>query len=74
MTDQNVRVKICGLRTVDDVRAAADAGAAYIGFVFFPTEYIGIEVAAQNTGFVETDDDDNIYNVSSLSASVQYRF
>jgi phosphoribosylanthranilate isomerase len=32
----NVRVKICGLRTVADVAAVAAAGAAYAGFVFFP--------------------------------------
>jgi phosphoribosylanthranilate isomerase len=32
----DVRVKICGLRTVADVAAAASAGAAYAGFVFFP--------------------------------------
>lgn len=31
-----VRVKICGLRTLADVAAAASAGAAYAGFVFFP--------------------------------------
>lgn len=31
-----VRVKICGLRTAADVVAAAAAGAAYAGFVFFP--------------------------------------
>jgi phosphoribosylanthranilate isomerase len=31
-----VRVKICGLRTVADVEAVARAGAAYAGFVFFP--------------------------------------
>lgn len=31
----DVRVKICGLRTPADVAAAADAGAAYVGFVFF---------------------------------------
>lgn len=31
-----VRVKICGLRTVADVHAVAAAGAAYAGFVFFP--------------------------------------
>ena len=30
-----VRVKICGLTCPEDVRAAADAGAAYVGFVFF---------------------------------------
>jgi phosphoribosylanthranilate isomerase len=31
-----VRVKICGLRTVGDVQAVADAGVAYMGLVFFP--------------------------------------
>ena len=30
-----VRVKICGLRTLADVAAVAAAGAAYAGFVFF---------------------------------------
>ncbi|MBN8630384.1 MAG: phosphoribosylanthranilate isomerase [Anaerolineae bacterium] len=33
---QDVRVKICGLRTPDDVAAVARAKAAYIGFNFFP--------------------------------------
>ncbi|GHC21831.1 MAG: N-(5'-phosphoribosyl)anthranilate isomerase [Rhodobacterales bacterium 65-51] len=32
----DIRVKICGLRTVADVTAVAAAGAAYAGFVFFP--------------------------------------
>jgi phosphoribosylanthranilate isomerase len=32
----DVRVKICGLRTLDDVAAVAAAGAAYIGLNFFP--------------------------------------
>jgi len=45
MTDQNVRVKICGLRTADDVRAAADAGATYVGFVFFPKSPRNVTVA-----------------------------
>lgn len=31
-----IRVKICGLRSPADVEAAAAAGAAYAGFVFFP--------------------------------------
>ena len=31
-----VRVKICGLRSRAEVEAAADAGARYVGMVFFP--------------------------------------
>ena len=31
----DIRVKICGLRTLTDVDAVARAGAAYAGFVFF---------------------------------------
>jgi phosphoribosylanthranilate isomerase len=31
----DIRVKICGLRSVADVEAVAAAGAAYAGFVFF---------------------------------------
>ena len=31
----DTRVKICGLRTLADVQAVAQAGAAYAGFVFF---------------------------------------
>lgn len=32
---QNIRVKICGLKTRDSVLAASDAGATYIGLNFF---------------------------------------
>ena len=31
----SVSVKICGLRSPEDIAAAAEAGARYIGFVFF---------------------------------------
>ncbi len=31
-----IRVKICGLRSPEDIAAVAAAGAAYAGFVFFP--------------------------------------
>ncbi len=31
-----VRFKICGLRSAADVTAAVEAGASYVGFVFFP--------------------------------------
>jgi phosphoribosylanthranilate isomerase len=33
---QDIRVKICGLTTAEGLNAAIDAGAAYVGFVFFP--------------------------------------
>ncbi len=32
----SVRVKICGIRRLDDARLAADLGASAIGFVFWP--------------------------------------
>ncbi len=32
----STHVKICGLRTPGDVASAARAGAAYVGFVFYP--------------------------------------
>ncbi len=32
----DIRVKICGLRQAAHVQAAVEAGAAYVGFVFFP--------------------------------------
>ncbi|NDV01431.1 phosphoribosylanthranilate isomerase [Pseudoroseicyclus tamaricis] len=32
----SIRLKICGLREAEHVVAAAEAGAAYFGFVFFP--------------------------------------
>ncbi|MDA7964679.1 phosphoribosylanthranilate isomerase [Ruegeria sp.] len=44
----DIRVKICGLTAPNHVRAAADAGAGYVGFVFFPKSprHIGPEAAA----------------------------
>lgn len=41
-------MKICGLRTVQDVAAVAAAGAAYAGFVFFPKSprHLTVEQAA----------------------------
>ncbi|MCE5974233.1 phosphoribosylanthranilate isomerase [Sinirhodobacter sp. WL0062] len=40
-----VRVKICGLTRPEHVRAAADAGAAYLGFVFFPKSPRNVSIA-----------------------------
>ena len=41
-----VSVKICGLATVDDVRACADAGANYMGLVFFKKSPRNITIPA----------------------------
>jgi phosphoribosylanthranilate isomerase len=41
----DIRVKICGLRTVADVAAVAAAGAAYAGFVFFGKSPRNVSVA-----------------------------
>ncbi len=35
MSSSDIRVKICGLTTASAIQAAAEAGAGYIGFVFF---------------------------------------
>ncbi|MBO9409967.1 MULTISPECIES: phosphoribosylanthranilate isomerase [unclassified Ruegeria] len=50
----DVAVKICGLTAADHVRAAADAGARYLGFNFFPKSprYVSPEQAAQLTDHV----------------------
>lgn len=40
-----MRVKICGLRSRGEVAAAAAAGAAYVGFVFFPASPRHISLA-----------------------------
>lgn len=32
----SVKVKICGLSTAESIAAAADAGADYVGFMFYP--------------------------------------
>ncbi len=39
-----MQVKICGLKTHQSVAAAVDAGAAYLGFVFFPKSSRNIDI------------------------------
>ncbi len=42
----DIAVKICGLTAPEHVRAAADAGARYVGFVFFPKSPRHLDLAA----------------------------
>lgn len=44
-----IQVKICGLTTEDHVKAACDAGAAFVGLVFFPKSprHVSIGAAAK---------------------------
>lgn len=41
-----MQAKVCGLTTVESIAAAVDAGAGYIGFVFFPKSPRNIEITA----------------------------
>src|SRR5258705_552049 len=43
----SVLIKICGLKTVESLDAALDAGADMVGFVFFPPSprHLGFEAA-----------------------------
>lgn len=47
----DIKVKICGVKDVLMMQAAVDAGAAYLGFVFFPKSprYVTISQAAAVT-------------------------
>ncbi|WP_439105119.1 phosphoribosylanthranilate isomerase [Celeribacter marinus] len=41
----DTRVKICGLTTPDAVSASVEAGAQYLGFVFFPKSPRNVDIA-----------------------------
>jgi phosphoribosylanthranilate isomerase len=44
-----MRVKICGLTTTETLNAAVDAGAAYVGFVFFKPSPRHLEIPMATT-------------------------
>lgn len=48
----NIRVKICGLTSAADVLAAAEAGAAYAGFVFFEKSPRHLSLEAARTAML----------------------
>ncbi len=54
MPSSDIRVKICGLTTAAAVAAAAEAGARYVGFVFFARSprNLSFEAAAELTAAV----------------------
>jgi phosphoribosylanthranilate isomerase len=45
MRDGHVLVKICGITSIEDGRAAADAGADAVGFVFWPKSPRAVDAA-----------------------------
>ena len=49
MAQTVVKVKICGIRTLEEAKAAVDAGADYLGFNFWPgsSRFIGVEAASK---------------------------
>jgi phosphoribosylanthranilate isomerase len=49
-------IKICGLKTQDALETAIDAGADWVGLVFFPKSprHVGLEQAAELSHFVGT--------------------
>ena len=60
-----------------DSESSTEPGVtAVIGFTFFPTEFLAIELASQGTAFVYdyAYGGDEVYTASSLSLSLQYRF
>jgi hypothetical protein len=48
-------------------------GTMIIGFTFFPTDFLAIELARQGMAYIESDSDDR-YGAGTWSASLQYRF
>ena len=46
---------------------------AVIGFTFFPTQFLAIELASQGTAFLDSEVTDDVFAISSLSLSIQYR-
>ena len=49
----STRVKICGLTTADTLAAAVEAGAGYVGFVFFAKSPRHLEIEAARALAIE---------------------
>ena len=40
----DIKCKFCGLTSLKDIKAAAEAGASYVGFVFFSKSPRNLEI------------------------------
>ena len=49
MTFKDIKIKICGLRSAEDIMAVNEAGADFAGFMFYPESrrFIDTELAAE---------------------------
>jgi phosphoribosylanthranilate isomerase len=47
----DIRIKICGITTLEDARAALELGADYLGFILYPNSprFISIQNVRQIT-------------------------
>ena len=55
MTNQQTRLKICGITNLEDARFAAGAMADYLGFIFYPgsARHVSPRTAAEISGWIE---------------------
>ena len=60
-------VKICGLRTADDIKAVAKAGARWAGFVFFPKSPRHLSLSEAADLRVAADEIDNPPQIVALT-------
>lgn len=68
----NIKVKICGIRSLENALTALDAGADYLGFNFVPTSknYINPEKAKEIINFIRHSGDPELVECDSRMTMV----